>query len=204
MASAFTEARQFAKLVPDGVKVVLLGECTHGTEEFYQLRADVTRYLIHQRKFSVVVVEADWPFMFHVNQYIQRKKRNVFPNAKDGGRFPQWMWKNKPFVDLVQWMRRKGDCSVFGMDCYCKEESMTAVCKILERRGDAASKHMAARIRAANAEEWPVLLSQIQWAKQREGEAAAAASSSSAAAAAGGSSGDGGGQCVGCLKVIFV
>ena len=54
--SAFTEAKQCAKQIPESAKVVLLGECTHGTEEFYQLRAEVTKYLIHARKFSTVVV----------------------------------------------------------------------------------------------------------------------------------------------------
>ena len=171
MARKFSDVKEIVKTIPDNVKVVLLGECTHGTEEFYQLRADITKYLIRHRRFSVVVCESDWPFMYHVNQYVQRKKINPYPKEKDGGRFPQWMWHNKPFLDLVNWMRQQGDCSVFGMDCYCKEESMAEVCKILKRRGE---NDMALRVSGANPEEWPVLLSRIQHAH----EASASASSS--------------------------
>ena len=84
--------------VPDSVETVLLGECTHGTQEFYTQRAEITKYLIEVRKFKVVLIEADWPFCWHISMYIHRKKLEMFP--KDC-RFPEWMWRNRPFVELI-------------------------------------------------------------------------------------------------------
>ena len=115
---------------------VLLGECTHGTEEFYRMRSDITKYLIEARGFRVVLCEGDWPDLWHVNQYIHRKRNTMFPA---GGRFPQWMWRNRAFVELVEWMRQAQShsvqCYLFGMDCYCKEESKQVLRPHRRRRG---------------------------------------------------------------------
>ena len=105
--SEFRDTRELCRrYIPEaGASTVLLGESTHGTEEFYQIRADVCKYLIEVRKYKVIIVEADWPLMWHLNEYIHRKRSRMFPNEK--GRFPDWMWRNRPFVELIEWMRRK-------------------------------------------------------------------------------------------------
>ena len=77
-------------------RAVLLGESSHGTEEFYRLRAEVTKYLIEVRKFQVVIVEADWPLMWHVNQYIHRKKATMWPTDRKLTDQSRWLWRNKP------------------------------------------------------------------------------------------------------------
>ncbi|CAE7235971.1 unnamed protein product, partial [Symbiodinium sp. KB8] len=138
--------------IPETATTVLLGECTHGTEEFYQIRAEITKYLMQTRGFNIILCESDWTFMWHVNQYVHRKKSNMFPDAT---RFPDawlilvgrsqnndmvsfwspvcdkdWMWKNRLFYELVEWMRKRASSDgpyVFGMDCYCKEEAKDEV-----------------------------------------------------------------------------
>ena len=83
--------------------------------------------MVQNRGFNVILCESDWTFMWHVNQYVHRKKSKMFPEAS---RFPDWMWKNRPFHDLVEWMRKRASSDgpyVFGMDCYCKEEAKEEV-----------------------------------------------------------------------------
>jgi erythromycin esterase-like protein len=92
----------------------------------------MTKYLIEVKQFKVILCEADWTFMWHVNQYIHRKKSSMFPK---GVRFPAWMWKNRPFYDLIEWMRKRASSDgpyLFGMDCYCKDESKAEVRKFLD------------------------------------------------------------------------
>ena len=77
-------------------------------QEFYSLRAEITKYLIKNRGFQVVLCEADWPFMYHINDYIQRKKVTMYPKGPKGVRFPQWMWKNKGACQRVEsWQSRQ-------------------------------------------------------------------------------------------------
>src|SRR5438105_6480359 len=75
---------------------VLIGEASHGTHEFYQTRADLTRRLIEEKAFNVVALEADWPDALRVNRYLQQQAGSKDTTASealgDFKRFPQWMW----------------------------------------------------------------------------------------------------------------
>src|SRR4051794_16783223 len=78
-------------------EVVLIGEASHGTHEFYQTRAELTKALIVRKGFNVVAVEADWPDAYRVNRWVRRLSQE--PNAEaalgDFTRFPRWMWRNR-------------------------------------------------------------------------------------------------------------
>src|ERR687894_762801 len=75
-------------------KVVLLGEATHGTSEFYRARAAITRRLIAQHGFRIVAVEADWPDAARIDDYV--RLRAAEPNEEEAfARFPTWMWRNE-------------------------------------------------------------------------------------------------------------
>ena len=62
-------AKTIVNGIPDDRRIVLLGESTHGTEEYYRTRAEITKRLVDERGFNVVVFESDWPFMRQVNEY---------------------------------------------------------------------------------------------------------------------------------------
>jgi protein-L-isoaspartate(D-aspartate) O-methyltransferase len=85
-------------------RVVLLGEASHGTSEFYRARAAITQRLIEQHGFSIVAVEADWPDAAAIDRYVRHKE----PRSDTEGafrRFPTWMWRNEEVDAFVQWMR---------------------------------------------------------------------------------------------------
>ncbi len=123
-------------------EVVLLGEATHGTQEFYQARAAITRALITQHGFAAVAVEADWPDSYRASCYAagHSDDQNAM-HALDGFlRFPQWMWRNAVVAEFIEWLgcfntsHRKLQPAVgfYGLDLYSLSASQEAVLRYLE------------------------------------------------------------------------
>lgn len=110
--------------------VVLLGEETHGTSEFYVERARITERLIREKAFTAVALEAAWSDAEQIDRYV-RGERDTDPL---GGieEFPLWMWRNREFADFVERLREhnraaKIKTGVYGLDLYNHEESRAAL-----------------------------------------------------------------------------
>ena len=122
-------------------RVVLLGEATHGTHEFYRERARITRRLIEEKGFTVVAVEADWPDAYRVNRFVRGIGGDSTPHEALGDfeRFPLWMWRNEEIVELVGWLRAHNERSpvrqvgFYGLDLYSLFGSIQAVIGYLEQ-----------------------------------------------------------------------
>ena len=120
-------------------RVVLLGEATHGTSEFYRMRAHITRALIERKGFRIVAVEADWPDAATIDRYV----RGISDGAGDQpsfARFPTWMWRNLEVQEFVDWLRvfnevrDPGDRAAFyGLDLYSLYRSIHEVLAFLDR-----------------------------------------------------------------------
>ena len=80
-------------------RVVLLGEASHGTSEFYRARARITERLIREHGFNIVAVEADWPDAAHVDRYIRHRPQGGLDEPAFS-RFPTWMWRNEEVEGL--------------------------------------------------------------------------------------------------------
>ena len=123
-------------------RVVLLGEATHGTHEFYHERARITQRLIEEKGFTTVAVEADWPDAYRVNRWLRGMTDDGSPNEALGGfhRFPTWMWRNTEVLTLVDWLREYNDAlhphhpkvGFYGLDLYSLFSSIEAVLGYLE------------------------------------------------------------------------
>ncbi|MBV8092856.1 MAG: erythromycin esterase family protein [Acetobacteraceae bacterium] len=119
--------------------LVLLGEATHGTSEFYQARAAITQRLIQEHGFTIVAVEADWPDAARIDHYVRhRSPEPVREQAFD--RFPTWMWRNQEVLAFIDWLRgfneqRPADTRVEfrGLDVYSLRSSIAAVLEYLGR-----------------------------------------------------------------------
>ncbi len=115
-------------------RVVLLGEATHGTSEFYRMRARITRELILRHGFNFVAVEADWPDAARINQYVRHAPVRQ-EQWKAFTRFPTWMWRNYEALELVEWLRTwnaevsdpERRASFYGLDLYSLFTSIDAV-----------------------------------------------------------------------------
>ncbi|MFD1140950.1 erythromycin esterase family protein [Larkinella insperata] len=113
-------------------RYVLLGEASHGTAEFYQWRAAITRRLIAEKGFTFVAVEGDWPAAYQVNQYLHGAPGQTREVLQAFRRWPTWMWANEEVAQLVDWMRAYNDrvntpqrkVSIYGLDVYSLWESL--------------------------------------------------------------------------------
>src|SRR5437016_14528544 len=85
-------------------QVVLIGEASHGTHDFYLTRADLTRRLINEKGFRSLALEADWPDALRVHRYVQGTGGDMNADAALGDfkRFPQWMWRNTVVLEFVR------------------------------------------------------------------------------------------------------
>lgn len=85
-------------------RIVLLGEATHGTAEFYRARAAITRFLIEEHGFDIVAVEADWPDANRVDRHVRHRSAGRY-DERSFARFPTWMWRNAEVAEFVEWLR---------------------------------------------------------------------------------------------------
>lgn len=135
-------------------QIVMLGEATHGTHEFYAMRAALTRQLIVEHGFCAVVIEGDWPDAWRVNRYV--RGADTDPNADEAlagfRRFPTWMWRNTVVREFVQWLRQhnatrphRQGVGFYGMDLYSLYASMQAVLQHLDHADPEAARRARAR-----------------------------------------------------------
>jgi erythromycin esterase-like protein len=120
-------------------RVVLMGEATHGTSEFYRFRARLTRELVLRKGFNIVTVEADWPDAAQIDRYIRGRET---PRAEEPtfSRFPTWMWRNQEVRDFVHWLRGHNEgvrepqrkVSFHGLDVYSLYSSIGSVLRYLQ------------------------------------------------------------------------
>ena len=114
-------------------RIVLLGEATHGTSEFYRMRARITRDLIVRKNFRFVAIEADWPDAARVDHYVRHFE---YPPSEwtAFARFPTWMWRNVEVRDFVSWLRKHNGTvardkrvAFHGLDLYSLYDSIRSV-----------------------------------------------------------------------------
>jgi len=119
-------------------RVVLLGEASHGTSEFYRARAAITKRLVREHGFNIVAVEADWPDAAAVDRYV-RQGQSRGGEEMPFQRFPTWMWRNIEFMEFVEWLRGHNEarpdaaCGFYGLDIYNMRGSMAAVLSYLDQ-----------------------------------------------------------------------
>ncbi|HEV8255739.1 MAG TPA: erythromycin esterase family protein, partial [Casimicrobiaceae bacterium] len=130
------------KLIGDA-RFVLLGEASHGTHDFYDQRAQITKRLILEKGFTAVAVEADWPDAYRVNRYVRGASNDSDGEEALSGfkRFPTWMWRNADVLDFVGWLRERNDAlapgaakaGFYGLDLYSLHASIEAVLTYLHK-----------------------------------------------------------------------
>ncbi len=119
-------------------RIVLIGEASHGTSEFYRMRARITKRLIEDKNFKIVAAEADWPDAARVDHYV--RSRDVPPsNWEAFARFPTWMWRNQETREFVDWLHEHNKskafdfrCGFYGLDLYSLYASVRAITEYLE------------------------------------------------------------------------
>jgi len=135
--------------------LVLIGEASHGTHEFYRERAQITKRLIKEKGFTAVAVEADWPDAYRINRYVRGTSSDADAVEALSGfkRFPSWMWRNADVLDFVGWLRTYNEdlpasatkVGFYGLDLYSLHTSIEAVLDYLDRIDPEAAHRARAR-----------------------------------------------------------
>ncbi len=126
-------------------RVVLLGEASHGTSEYYLWRKKISRRLIEEKDFSFIVVEGDWPSCFALNLYVKGKLEKDLEELlrQSFQRWPRWMWANQEIVKLAEWLKEYNSdlpaeqrVGFYGMDVYSLKESAQEVRRLIKKFDD--------------------------------------------------------------------
>lgn len=131
-------------------RVVMLGEATHGTHEYYTWRARISKRLIQEHGFDFIAVEGDWPDCYRINRYIKN-----YPDAgqdaesvlREFNRWPSWMWANWEVAALTEWLYRhnlhqpqNNKAGFYGLDVYSLWESLDAIMEYLQKEDPEAAE----------------------------------------------------------------
>lgn len=137
-----------------GARYALLGEASHGTDEFYRERAELTKRLIAEHGFAAVAVEADWPDALRIDRYVRGGSTDGSARAAlaDFRRFPTWMWRNRVVLEFVEWLRTHNaglrparQTGFYGIDLYSLFTSIDAVLAYLDRTDPPAARRARER-----------------------------------------------------------
>lgn len=128
-------------------RVVLIGEATHGTSEFYRARVELTKRLISEHGFTIVAAEADWPDAARIDRYV-RGRADGAAGAPVFARFPTWMWRNAEVRAFIDWLHAHNAATVepasrvgfYGLDLYSLHASIAEVLDYLDRHDPEAAR----------------------------------------------------------------
>ncbi|WP_048921325.1 erythromycin esterase family protein [Rufibacter radiotolerans] len=131
-------------------RIVMLGEASHGTSEYYGWRTAISKRLIEEKGFTFIAVEGDWPDCYQVNKFIRgscKAGTKVSDVLKNFNRWPTWMWGNWEIAALVEWLKEHNDrpnttnqIGFYGLDVYSLWDSLNRIMKYLEQKDGKAMK----------------------------------------------------------------
>src|SRR5947209_12533733 len=149
-----SDARSYDALIElvGSARIVMIGEASHGTHEFYRERARITTRLMRELDFSFVAIEGDWPEAYDVNVYACGGEGIARETMEAFNVFPTWMWGNVDALHFVEWLRRHNDslkegrrkAGFYGLDLYSLYASIDHVVAYLEKV-DAEAAQLARR-----------------------------------------------------------
>jgi erythromycin esterase-like protein len=121
--------------------VVMLGEASHGTSEFYYWRRIISEILMRDHGFKFIAVEGDYPDCAKINEFVKsgeldnfEKEKTAISFLREFKRWPTWMWANSEIIELMNVMRNINEkrnendkVGFYGLDVYSLFESIEAV-----------------------------------------------------------------------------
>lgn len=131
-------------------RIVMLGEASHGTHEYYTWRSHISKKLIEEKGFNFLAVEGDWPDSYRLNRFIKgydTENKSAFQILHQFDRWPTWMWANWEIVALADWLQKHNaglsanrKVGIYGLDVYSLWESMASIMQYLKKTDPSALK----------------------------------------------------------------
>ncbi|NCI46763.1 erythromycin esterase family protein [Sediminibacterium soli] len=123
-------------------RIVMLGEASHGTHEYYTWRSHISKRLIEEKGFGFVAVEGDWPDCYRLNRFVKgySNETSVAAVLAHFRRWPTWMWRNWEVAAFAEWLKSHNQslpanrrAGFYGLDVYSLWESMEAIMDYLRK-----------------------------------------------------------------------
>jgi erythromycin esterase-like protein len=137
--------------------IVMLGEASHGTHEYYTWRTAISKRLIEEKGFNFIAVEGDWPDCYKINRYVKGYKdagENIVDVLRNFDRWPTWMWANWEIAALAEWLREynknlplEKKVGFYGLDVYSLWDSMREIINYLEKEDPQAAQSVKQAIK---------------------------------------------------------
>jgi erythromycin esterase len=131
-------------------QIVMLGEASHGTHEYYTWRTAISKKLIQEKGFKFIAVEGDWPDCYRINRFVKGYKdagTDITAILKNFDRWPTWMWANWEIAALAEWLRQynmalpmEDRVGFYGLDVYSLWDSMKIMMTYLEKEDNDAAE----------------------------------------------------------------
>lgn len=131
-------------------RIVMLGEASHGTHEYYTWRSHISKRLIEEKGFNFIAVEGDWPDCYRLNRFVKGydvKNKSAFKVLHAFNRWPTWMWANWEIVALADWLQQHNaglpanrKVGFYGLDVYSLWESLDYIMEYLKKTDPSALK----------------------------------------------------------------
>lgn len=128
--------------------IVMLGEASHGTSDFYLWRWHITRRLIEEKGFNFMAVEGDWPDCYRLNRFIKndpKAGKDAYAVLNAFNRWPTWMWANWELVAFAGWLHHfnkekpsNRKVGFYGLDVYSLHESLQEILAYLHKTDPSA------------------------------------------------------------------
>jgi erythromycin esterase len=138
-------SNDLSKLIEDigDRRIVMLGEASHGTHEYYTWRTAISKILIKEKGFNFIAVEGDWPDCYKINRYIKDYNdagKGIEEVLTTFDRWPTWMWGNWEIAALAEWLKQNNrplpaeqKTGFYGLDVYSLWDSMKVMMDYLEK-----------------------------------------------------------------------
>ncbi len=130
LAKPFKTENEIQELAAEmaGHRIVMLGEASHGTKEYYEFRRELSKILIRDHGFSFIAVEGDWPDCRNLTELLSAGPQDVREAVRRSfHRWPTWMWANEEIPPLIEWMARNKKGAFYGLDVYSLFESLEVI-----------------------------------------------------------------------------
>ncbi len=128
-------------------RIVLIGESTHGSAEYYRMRARITQELISKAGFSIVACEGDWADFEEADRYVRGHPLRATPFQ----RFPSWMWRNQHFFRFLETLRSYKDVRLYGLDLYGMSRNIESLHWELQRKAPNLAAQVKEKLGALHA-----------------------------------------------------
>ncbi|MBU7024169.1 MAG: erythromycin esterase family protein [Theionarchaea archaeon] len=105
--SGFEDLMPLKEVIGDA-RIVALGEATHGTHEFFEMKHRLTEFLVEEMGFTIFAMEAGCGECTAIDGYVRTGRGDPKVLLRNTN---YWVWNTEEVLTMIQWMRQHNESS---------------------------------------------------------------------------------------------